>query len=178
MPEVIETLSPMFGKLPYFVVNTAVNSVQVIPEPTNPALMMSGNSKYRFRRGDCFTILSVGYFIPEQFVIYSMDETINFNSMPIIKLYSADGMGYVNLTQFGTDGEFKLPLPNAEISVGVFVDPEIAGLSTATFNLYSSFPYLVNSLQISMINVPAALNGVTVKITPFIKVLHNFQLTA
>lgn len=177
MPEVIEVLSPFYDNRPVFTVNTAVNFVQVIPDIANPVILLSGNSKFTFRRGDCFTVLSVGYFIPEQFAIFSMDEVVSFNSLPIFKLYGFNGGGAVPVTQFGTDGEFKIPMPNAEISTGVFVDPEVAGFIGANFYLYSSFPYLANSLQISMANVPAALNGLTFKITPFVKILHNFQLT-
>lgn len=178
MAEIIDVMSPMFGTCPTFTVNTAVNYVQVIPDAMNPAVMNGGNFKYKFQRGDFFTVLSVGYFVPEQFALYGMDEAVNSNTLPILKLFSADGVGYIPVSQFGSEGEFKIHMPNTEISVGVFVDTELLGLNQPDFKLYTSFPLLSNSLQISMINVPAALNGITFKITPFIKVLHNFKLTA
>ena len=73
------------------------------------------------------------------------------------------------------------PFENYEMSVGTFADVTSLGLigGSSKYVLQTLFPYTigVDFPQISMINVPAALDGLDIHVTPFIKIRHNFTLT-
>ncbi len=175
--EIIDILSPNFDDCPNFTVNNAVNFVQVINiiEMEFKACNLAAS---KFRRGDNFTILSCGFHIPERFVVYSYNDTgaTNF-SAPILQLSGTVGGGAIPLLPFGNNGQLKLPLPNYEISLGCTIETESQGLiDPLGFSIKGYFPTIIDSLQISMVDVPAVLNGIKFSIVPFIKVLHNFQL--
>ena len=180
MAEIIDLLTPDNDVLPNFTVNTGVNSVMVTGIGGTGAKLKACNGAFsKFQRGDCFTILSVGIFIPERFVIWDYpDAAATKYSSPIFALWGTVGAGSTPIMSFGNNGEFKIPFPNYEFSIGVFNDPEAAGLTDPTFELVAWFPTNVNTMEISMIDVPAALHGLTFNIVPFVKVLHNFALTS
>lgn len=177
--EVIDILTPDNDVLPSFTVNTAVNFVNVTGIAGPGAILRACNlANSKFTRGDNFTILSCGIFIPERFSIWDYPDAGGTKySAPIIQLFGTVGGGATPVLPFGNNGEIKLPFPNYEFSIGVFVDVEELGLTDPTFQLGTYFPVNLNTMQISMIDVPAAMNGLTFKIVPFFKVLHNFQLS-
>lgn len=176
--EIIDILTPDNDLLPSFVVNTAVTNVNVTGIAGPGAILRACNlANSKFTRGDNFTILSAGIFIPERFTVWNYPDAGGTKySAPIIQLYGTVGGGATPIFPFGNNGELKIPFMNYEFSLGVHVDTEEAGLTDATFQLGTYFPVNVNTLQISMVDVPAAMNGLTFKIVPFFKVLHNFQL--
>lgn len=183
MPEIIDILTPNEPDCPEFTVNTAVAAVPIAqPVPGSFVVMYAGAGVSRFVRGDNFTLLSCGYFIPERFVLHNyMTSGTSSDSTPIIQLWGLPlGAGIpIALFNVGTSGSIRLPMPNYEFAMGVYTDVEANNFTAATFQLQCTFP-LVSGLdnpQISMIDAPAALNGVTFKIIPFIKVLHNTTLT-
>lgn len=175
--EIIDILTPDYDDCPNFTVNNAVDFVQVVNiiEFEFKACNLAAS---KFLRGDNFTVLSSGYFIPERFVLYSTQEVGGTNfSAPILQLYGTVGGGSIPLLPFGNNGQLKLPLPNYEISLGCTIDAEANGLiDPLGFILRGYFPTIIDSLQVSMIDVPLALNGKKFNIVPFIKILHNFQL--
>ncbi|MFA5235093.1 MAG: hypothetical protein WC390_11900 [Sulfurimonas sp.] len=176
--EVIDILSPETANLPNFTVNTAVNFVNVVGIAGPGAVLHSCNGSFSsFARGDNFTILSCGIFIPERFTIYDYPPDALDYSAPIVSLSATLGGGVVPVLTFGNNGELKLPFMNYEFSIGVFTDVEKNGLVDPTFKLVTFFPLIANSLSISMVDVPAALNGIKFNVVPFFKVLHNFPLT-
>lgn len=180
MAEIIDVLTPDNDNLPQFTVNNAVNYVNLSAIGGLGSQLSACNGAFKkFVRGDNFIILSVGYFIPEAFRIFEyLDAGLTKYSAPIISLFASAGGAVIPITQFGNNGELKLPFPNYEMSIGVFIDTEKSGLTDPTFILSVYFPLVVNTVRISMVGVPVALNGLTFKVTPFIKVLHNFPITA
>lgn len=185
MPEIIDILTPQEPDCPGFVVNTAAptGAVPIIqPIPGASVVYYAGAGASRFARGDNFTLLSAGYFIPERFVLHNYDTAgTSSDSTPIWQLQGLPlGAGVpISLFNVGVNGAIRVPMPNYEFSFGVFVDVEANNFVQPTFQLVAVFP-LVSGLdnpQISMVDVPAALNGVIFRIIPFLKVLHNTTLT-
>lgn len=179
--ERIDILTPELNDCPSFVVNNAVNSVVVTPPLLADKIMYSGNDGYKFALGDNLIILSAGYFIPERFTVYGYQNAgAAKNCTPQLLLsIKESGGGTTIIWQFGSDGRMNLPFPNYEFAVGTFVDTTELGITDPTFSIINSFPFPsdVDRLLISMVDVPAALNGITFQIVPFVKVLHTLALT-
>lgn len=179
--ERIDILTPELNDCASFVVNTAVNSVVVTPPALSDKIFYSGNDGYKFEKGDNLIILSAGYFIPERFVLFGYQNAgINKNCTPQLFLQlKGSGGGTQVIWQFGSDGRLNLPFPNYEFSIGTFVDSIALGMTDATFSIVGTLPFPgdVDRLLISMVDVPAALNGLTFQLIPFVKVLHTLELT-
>jgi hypothetical protein len=182
MPEIIDVLSAPIGKGAQFIVNTAAAAVDLTPVIIGLAQTMeaAGGVK-RFRQGDNLIILSAGYFIPESFVMAQYRVGGLNTSLPVLYLAGQSAPGpSIPLHCWGNSGAMMLPFSNYEIASGVYLNPEDNNLNAGiTFNIQSLFPLINGGVypQVSMINVPAALNGTTIQVTPFIKILHNFELT-
>lgn len=184
MPELIDILTPDTTDCPAVVINTAVNAV-AIPNMAAAVVMRSSDEFfYCFRQGDNIELLSYGYFIPERFIMY---ESVSGNPgvespCPSIALYAftdppPPGVGVqIPFNQFGYLGTMKCIFPNYEMAMGIFVDTMTA--IGEKFWIETCFPWNngLNLPQLSMVGVPAALNGVTIHLVPFIKVMHNFPL--
>ncbi len=181
--QLIEIMQPRISDCPKFTVNNAVNFVPVTNMATEK-VFWSGASRSTFATGDNLIILSAGYFIPENFALWNM-ENLNGVEEPTVQLrlrLKESGGVYWDINGFGSGGVLPLPFPNYEISLGGFVDTVNLGLSDPTFTLtgymnYDSTTATPDRMQISMINVPAALNGVVFYIIPFVKVMHTLLLT-
>lgn len=184
----VDILSTQIQNGAQFTVNTAVNSVDLVPSfPGNPQTLFAGSGTVGgggnlFSEGDNFTILSAGYHMPENFVMAQYEIAGGGEyPFPIMFLRGAvtGGGPILPITQFGNNGNLRFPFENYEMSLNTFVDPVKRGLVGGDFELQILFPLTsgADSPQVSMINVPAALNGVVIYVTPFIKVLHNFTLT-
>jgi hypothetical protein len=177
--ELIDILMPTQADCPNFVVNNAVDNV-VVNIPAAYTTMNACENHFSFVRGDNFTILSAGYFIPERFVVwgYQNADPINLNSVPQLSLLSIGSLGLGVPLHIGQNGKINIPFPNYEFSIGQFIDTEISGMTDPLFRITCKFPFDADAdkLLISMIDVPAALNGKTFYCIPFIKVLHNLGL--
>ncbi len=184
MSERIDILTPNTSDCPAVVINTAVNMVP-IPDAAAPVILRSTDPFfYCFPNGDNFELLSFGYFIPERFIMYDPVsgglgvENPCFNvRITAFTDPPPPGVGVqVPLNQLGFQGRIKIPFPNYEMAMGVFID--VAAAINEKFWLEIEFPSNsgLNPAQLSMVGVPAALNGVTIHLVPFIKVLHNFPL--
>lgn len=190
MPEQIDVLSAPFQMGAQFTVNIAVASVDLVPcVPGVPQILTAGGGTilgggYEFRNGDNFEILSAGYHIPENFVMAQYDTAGAGEFMLPIMFLQADPVGAapaIPVQQFGNNGTLRMPFEEYEISLGSFVDIEALGVTGTGggFSLQMLFPYTVglDNPRVSMINVPPALDGEIIQVTPFIKVRHNFPLT-
>jgi|WetSurMetagenome_2_1015567.scaffolds.fasta_scaffold20458_7 hypothetical protein len=179
MSERISILTPVLTDCPAVVVNTAVNSVD-IPDAAAPKTLRGGiQTMFEFTNGDNIMLLSAGYFIPERFAIYEHGGAgLMVNPVMAVKFgaYRIVAGTRVTLNQFGNNGVLKLPFPNYEMSLGAAIDT--ASLIGENFSLEVDFPFGsgVDQVRLSMVGVPAAMNGITVHIVPFVKVLHNFEL--
>lgn len=177
--EQIDIFTPKFTDCPSFVVNNAVNFVPVTMMAIEKE-MYSGDSKRVFTNADAMIILSVGYFIPERFVLWNYENVAGEQlTNPHIHLRLKENTGvFWDVDGFGSGGKMPLPFPNYEFSIGGFISPIDLGLTGTSFEIYCRFGADSNDrLQISMVDVPAALNGTTFYIVPFVKVLHTLSLT-
>ncbi|MDD5061207.1 MAG: hypothetical protein PHS93_08480 [Candidatus Omnitrophica bacterium] len=177
--EIIDVLTPRINECPSFVVNVSFNSVNLTAFPGGSRYEAGGGVNI-FQRGDNFMLLSVGYFIPEGFALASYPGAgMTEFSAPII-FCAAEGVGGgapIAFEEIGNGGLLRLPMPNYEMSVGPFV--EIENVIADNWFFRGLFPYTagVDIPQVSMINAPAALDGETVHVVPFVKVLHNLPMT-
>jgi hypothetical protein len=175
MAEIIDVLRPDIGGGGLFTVDNTVLSVPMFaPLVFNKMYATTGNGL--FQRGDNIIILSAGYIMPESFVM------ANQSGKPAaaISLVAQKNISGANILvePFGNAGQIAIPFANYEMSIGVFIDTERL-LIDDDFYMCSVFPggSLTVEPEISMINVPASLNGITMEAFPFIKVLHNIPLT-
>lgn len=184
MAEIVDILAPPLGHGAQFTVNIAVASVPLTPIIVGSGQVMeAGSGAFKFDRGDNFVVLSAGYTIPENFVMAQYQSLGGANEYPypvlFFQLAGALGYGPVPLRTVGASGSVRLPMENFEWSLGVFTDVENDIAIPEDFYILSLFPLIAGAPQpqVSMINAPAALDGVTIEVTPFIKVLHNLPLT-
>lgn len=173
MSEIIDVLMPKISLSPYFTVDTTGPDYVSVIAPAAPImdLFSSDVTKYKFDRGDNVILLSLGYFIPENFCSYEMAGP-NY-SVPSWKLYGYKETAATNtpLKQFGVNGSIQSPFPNYEMSMGVFLDTET--LLADSFHLQIA---MSTAGRISMIGVPAVLNTKVFHVVPFAKIMHNFEL--
>lgn len=177
--ERIDIFSPKLTDCPSFVVNNAVNFVPVTSMAIEK-VMYSGDGKRIFTNADSMIILSTGYFIPERFVLWNYENVAGEQlTNPHLELRLKENTGvFWDVFGFGSGGIMPIPFPNYEFSIGGFISPIELGLSAVTFELFCRFGAdSTDRLQISMVDVPAALNGLTFYIVPFVKVLHTLSLS-
>lgn len=181
MAERISLMTPDMADCPGFTVNIGVNSVPVIPSVAPwVTLKDGGQAIFNWARGDSFMILSAGYIIPERFCIYQYQANVSHDfPCPVMTLsaYRPATADRIFLTQIGGNSYLRLPLPNYETCLGIWVDAE--DTIGAAFRLEMIFPFdpLVTPFHISMVGVSGLVDGLTFKIVPFVKVMHNFALT-
>ena len=188
MPQLIDVMALLPDHSPYFTVDTSgVLSVSIRRPIHNPAydfLLRSANGKKTFTKGDDFTVLSVGFILPESFCLAKAPSNLlQHNPSITLGAQKTTGGGIAFLPNFGVDG-IMCPIENYELPVNVFVDMNKVAAPVFlnnNFNLYCAFLGLDegNSIfpQVSMVGVPVALNGTVQNITVFVKVIHNFPLT-
>ena len=168
----IDTISTQDADCVHFVVNTAVNDL--LPANTGGLLTPDKtNSQQWFAPGDSFTLISYGFTLPFSFAQGA--------------LYQAAIKGLPSLTfQLQEFGQPPVPINplalqiicvpylGGEITLGYFVD--LAVLAAGSLYLGGKFTLSAvwNQLpRISMIGVPAALNGTTQYMPMWAKVEHS-----
>jgi hypothetical protein len=171
MPEIIETLKIPLNSAPSFVVNNAVDFVVL---NTSQQILYNGSNNRWFVHGDNLIILSIGYYMPESFVL--AERAAGAPNFPLMEftLGSDDPTlaNYQTVQPFGSGGTIDIPFPNYEMSIGTYINA-VQYLQDDQFALLATLGGAANDVRISMINVPADLNGDTIHVIPFIKVLHN-----
>lgn len=173
MAEIIDILNLKITESPNFVVNTAINSVSLNNCGTQFIFRNASNKRW-FHQGDNIIILSVGFYLPESFVMAQRPAAGLNRALFEFTLGSDDTSlaNYRPADAFGGSGNIFIPFPNYEMSIGTYIDAELY-LQADDYVLIGTFGNNANPIEISMINVPAALNGDTIYLTPWIKVLHN-----
>jgi len=179
MAERIDILTTKSGHGAEFIVDNTVVSVDLKPlDALAFSTLYSSDGNSIFERGDNFIVLSVGYFLPHGFTMAG-NATDPIMSEIYLTARETVSLTVRALPQVGNNARILLPFENYEMSLGVFVDTEATGI-VQSFILQTNFTQGTNVgpwPQVSMANVPAILNGLTLEATPFIKVLHNFPLT-
>jgi hypothetical protein len=175
MSEIIDTLIATKVNTPNFTVNlAAANKRVIVNDGAAPCFMMNSSLKYYFQPGDNLLLLNAGFYIPESFIttekLVPTDPVFPFVHFTV---YDAAGVNKGILPGLGDLGGIILPFENYEGAYNIYSD--INSLYNAgKFKL--SVIMFFNSTWISMINVPADLDGKTFYIYPFIKVLHSLPM--
>jgi len=138
-------------------------------------------------QGDMWTALrtqgdqTAGHsYIYEGLVWLDLDSRPISNVMQLSVTNTPNGTNCGWLPGFGSslNGLFNIPFPNYELTLDLYCDmtsvipgayPGLAGT-----DFYITAALYCN--DISMIGVPSALNGLIIKITPFIKIMHTRKL--
>lgn len=148
------------------------------------------DGKSLFQVGDNMLIVGAGINLPENFCFAN----IGFGGAPLavlpkINMYFYTEPGHVKYypSIAGSNGSFFVPFENFEYIVNNYIDvvqgvfkTNLAPPNDVSIGIPQHFAVYLSvdpgSCKISMVNVPAALNGQVERITPFIKVLHNLPL--
>ena len=188
MSEIIDILTMLPAESPKFTVDTTGPlTVPLLKGPLGSAPFLnyfySAGGKSVFQAGDNFTILSMGFVFPESFVMAkAAANTFQNNLSFALGLEKTTAAGPYLLPNFGVEG-IQLPLENYEQPLGIFIDVEKVNaiLLTVSYSLFNVMRYLDDAAPIypavSMIGVPAALNGTVQHVSAFVKILHNYPLT-
>jgi hypothetical protein len=184
--ENIDILTPAPEDCPFFDVDTSAASVliqdaSVITPGSLGVVVRAGGYKYLFSK-DNFTILSMGFILPEAFTMASVVPASGvlysaFTMMLFLRNAADNSIFYI--PQIGITGT-QIPLENYEMPYGLYVDVSSIALANTKFRLcYDTNQILSGKTKpaISMISVPAALNGTRQRVIPFIKIQHNFTMT-
>lgn len=182
MPEIIDVLALLPSDSPYFIVDTGELSVNLRDEenPVDNCMMMSQGRQAIFRRHDNFQVLSMGLILPDSFALSSMKESPYNEDSPsgalFLSIVKEDTVSpQYRIPNFGSYG-ISLPMENYEMPLGVFVNVVNIPMDDP-FYIFGKYYTASGWPQVSMVNVPAAYNGLKLRATLFIKVLHNFPLS-
>jgi len=170
-----------------FTVDNTVNQVKLVIPAISGAIMFNANGKKTFQAGDSFTILSMGAMFPFSFsTAFSYDNPTypnplnpqNHFQFPIILLTATNSVG-ANVVLPGLEnGEIGLPFLNYELSIGQFIDSTEIENAGKPDSFYISATFNRTIVFVSMIGVPNSLNGLVLTVPIFIKIQHNFPLSA
>ena len=180
MSEIIEILTAIPAESPAFTVNVSALSVDMIKttggSPT--CLLYNALGFKRFQANDNFRILSCGIVLPENFALaHAPIEATTGSSLNInFKIKKATAAVYTAVREFGSQGSLNLPFVNYDQAIDVFVD--VTSLNY-DFNLQGFMGYIGDiKPRVSMINVPASLDGYVQTCILYVKILHNLVMIA
>ncbi len=154
-----------------FTVNTALTNVSLSLGVGGGELSNAENQKY-FQKMDNFRVLSIGCVLPLCFEFWN-NVPVAFEP-PKIDFTAKDfvGAGLVPIIPVS----MWLPYPNYELNMGNFnaLSPgSFQGKWSIFMNFTTDYPQ-----QISMINVPSALNSLEFRVPLYMKVLHTLPMVA
>jgi hypothetical protein len=175
MAEIIDTLIATKATTAFFTVNIAAANKRIpVTDSAGPCFMMNSSTKYYFQRGDSIVLLTAGYYLPESFCttenMAPADPVFPFLQIPV---FNAAGAVIGQLPGLGDLGSIIMPFENYEGVYNIYSD--INSLSPAGKFKLGAIMFF-NSTWISMVNVPADLDGKKFYIFPFIKVLHTLPM--
>jgi hypothetical protein len=179
MSQIIDILAPLQAGCMSFTVNIANDSADSLAaaDPTKLAFT-NASGKKTFLKGDNFSILSMGFILPEAFTIWKDAAATPLPSIFLIM------KGLVSLNGYKIDAIVEnvvlLPMENYETAIDIFVDCSkqvqfgVIPITYLNENFTLSTDYTL--IKISMKSVPAALNTKVFPITPFLKIAHNYPM--
>lgn len=172
MSQIVEIVSSKGNGGQQFTVDTS--GPLSVPIATHGSFEID-NAIYKsvFHKGDNLQIIGAGIVLPESFCLATNGFGAGIFPMPKLNIYLYTEPGHVKYypSIAGADGTFFVPFENFEYILNAFVDTSAI---PQHFAMYLSVdPATVN---ISMLNVPAALHGTVQRIVPFVKVLHNIPM--
>jgi hypothetical protein len=154
---------------PTFVVNTAVTEV-IASFPAAPltywGIFGTANNQTEFEPNDNLTVLSMALVLP---FCFGLGSEIPYWAM----VWRDTGGGSYAVSDWGQNGYQQHYATNQEIGMNQYLpwNPLIVGTTN------SQLAIGVARFSISMLGVPAALNGTTQDIQIILKVLHNLDIT-
>jgi hypothetical protein len=159
-----------------FTVNNAVNYVDAT-RVTDKVLISGGvGGLPYFQQGDSLLVQTIGIIMPIQFCLWPPENAgEKQGAVPILLQGQYSGGTKFDFTVFGSS-HFIFPMENYEVAINGYFD---ASATTGKYKIIFDLPKSGSQkMRVSMVNVPAALNGLTFYIVPFIKVLHNLPMVA
>lgn len=170
MPPILDTLFVDDANFD-FVVNTAVNEVNLnLPQvpPATYGNFQNGSTFDRLDVQDPFNCLCVGIRLPFCFTIGT--------GVPYFATVWLDSVtaGVTIISQLSPPGRLAVYEPDVEICIDVNIPWPAGPLAVNPFHLAIGEA----DLNISMVGVPAALNGLTFRAFPFMRIHHNLNMLA
>ena len=155
-----------------FTVNVAVNSVALSVPVGDVGILYSSNEESWFQFLDHFTLISLGYRLPLGFEFLSVQDNLAQECLPSIEMrVKENGRPAAYLYPHN----IFMPFDNYELNFGHYYNIPIITVSAEAYQIVFNFRQNW-TYNVSMVNVPAALNGVTYYVPIFAKVEHTLDL--
>lgn len=179
MPEINDLIGPPHDKCSTFVVDTTGPDTVLTTTPAGNKIATNAFGESKFQAGDSFKLLSLGFIIQEAFTLFKGPGVTPFMSMSIEPYGVTSGQLYV-YPGFSSGLQFVCMENYEQVSDLFFPCRSAINAVDPTKNLLSELfqlsIHLTNEYKISMLGVPAAYNGKTMYIVPFIKVSHSLPM--
>lgn len=178
MPEIIDTLTIPFDEAPTYVATTGADFVNFsYPAGDHYAINAVGNSK--FHAGDSLRIMSAGIRLPESFTWYQSLAAVNDPLIAIVPRGVTSGHIFTNPNL--ASGQQFIPLENFESVLDIFMGAKdtidsVDPTKTLLNEDYRIKLYIAAIFPVSMLGLPASLDGKNFYIGLFLKVQHYFKM--
>lgn len=184
MAEIVEILTPKSNEARTFTVNTGVTDVAVSSGSIvlyNPAL------NALFQKGDNFRILSYGVVFPEAYTTWVNTSAADVHNQIILLAVASPSGDLYQIEAFGnSDGRLHFPMENFDLPLDAFVDARISitkqnpphNYLGENFYLRVTFMSGINTIRVSMAGIPDSEHDKVYPVFPYIKIMHNQDLTA
>lgn len=179
MPEIRDIITLPTADCQYVPVNTGAAFVQTLPGAAATFLMKNASNANRFHIGDSFIIESMGFTLAEALTLWKHIPDIVDPCFKVTILLQGVTSGLVyNIDTLGLNQTVFLPLENFETGMDIFCDYTKQRSLIGSIPLAEPFRIYCQTMPetVSMAGVPAALNGKTLVINPFMKILHNMAM--
>ena len=206
MSEIVEILTSKGNGGQQFTVNTALPPAGQVIATHGSFETDNSQGKSLFARGDNIAIISAGIILPESFLLGNIGfGAAPLAALPKLNIFFYNEPAYPDDAHHaapyhikyypiiaGATGNFSLPMENYEYILNNYIDVTKGPFMADDFTHDPALPpYIVNEIpsnfscylsidpgtvKISMVNVPAILNEQIMRITPFIKIVHNLEL--
>jgi hypothetical protein len=181
MSEIIDILSIDPESLPRFTVDKAEQFVPVTTPEGADNRLKNARRYSIFQNGDSFSILTAGIVFPEAFTLWKDPEEI---AQPCINfIFSLKGLlseEAYSMDTLGQDNRIMLPMESYETAFDIFINAkkqyQLAHYKVTLNEKFFLEMETSKEILISMAGAPAALDGKTLALVPFVKILHNFVL--
>jgi hypothetical protein len=157
-----------------FTVNTGADFVYVNPVGALTPLYTAGDqARSWFLAKETFRIVGIGVQVPHGF-------TIGENGIFLGLLWQDNAANSGGISELSAGQPyFYVPFENFELSIDALIQWPINASGTKLqlqVKIFNDPLFDPPPMQISMIGVPASLNGKSFFLQPFIKIEHNFPL--
>lgn len=175
---IIDILAPKIEQSPYFVVDNTIMQVPVIAGDANPVPLINAIGDSVFQIGDTCQILSCGFVLPHSFTLGQTGSGYPFWTHQFYFARDPAWNTPIGLEHMAnnTNGQLGVFLENYEMFIDI---PHNIIFNNATQRHEFQFQLQLppgQEPQISMANVPDVFSDEQIKISPFIKVIHNLPM--